>query len=109
MAHGAVCGWRRCARLADRALAYARPYMTWVFGSPTWLGTSVCLADIQVTVGDTTFDCLRKVYGLDQNVMAGFAGNVRTGFAMLARLKRLARIMRERAAAPVVGAAELSE
>jgi hypothetical protein len=63
--------------------------MTWVFGSPTWLGTSVALADIQVTVGDDTFDCLRKLNGLDQNVMAGFAGNVKTGFAMLARLQRL--------------------
>jgi hypothetical protein len=63
--------------------------MTWVFGSPTWLGSSVCLADIQVTVGDETFDCLRKVYGLDHNVMAGFAGNVKTGFGMLARLQRL--------------------
>lgn len=63
--------------------------MTWVFGSPTWLGSSVCVADIQVTVGDDTFDCLRKVYGLDQNVMAGFAGNVKTGFALLARLQRL--------------------
>jgi hypothetical protein len=63
--------------------------MTWVFGSPTWLGSSVCVADIQVTVGDATFDCLRKLYGLDANVMAGFAGNVNTGFAMLARLQRL--------------------
>ena len=63
--------------------------MTWVFGSPTLFGCSVCVADIQVTVGDSTFDCLRKLYGLDQNVMAGFAGDVRTGFAMLARLQRL--------------------
>jgi hypothetical protein len=63
--------------------------MTWVFGSPTWLGTAICVADIQVTVGERTFDCLRKVYGLDSNVMAGFAGNVRTGFAMLVRLQRL--------------------
>jgi hypothetical protein len=53
------------------------------------LGSSVCVADIQVTVGGDTFDCLRKVYGLDQNVLAGFAGNVKTGFAMLARLQRL--------------------
>jgi len=63
--------------------------MTWVFGSPTWLGSSVCVADIQVTVDGQTFDCLRKLYGLDQNVLAGFAGNVKTGFAMLARLQRL--------------------
>jgi hypothetical protein len=63
--------------------------VTWVFGSPTWLGSSVCVADIQVTVGSRTFDCLRKLYGLDQNLMAGFAGNVRTGFAMLDRLQGL--------------------
>jgi hypothetical protein len=63
--------------------------MTWVFGSPTWLGSSVCVADIQVTVGGQTFDCLRKLYGLDRNVIAGFAGNVKTGFAMLAKLQQL--------------------
>jgi hypothetical protein len=63
--------------------------MTWVFGSPTWLGSSVSVADIQVTVGDETFDCLRKLYGLHQNVMAGFAGSVLAGFAMLARLQQL--------------------
>jgi hypothetical protein len=63
--------------------------MTWVFGSPTWLGSCVCVADIQVTVGTDTFDCLRKLYGLDQNVIAGFAGNVAIGFAMLALLQRV--------------------
>lgn len=63
--------------------------MTWVFGSPTLLGSAVCVADIQVTIGDETFDCLRKLYGLDQNVVAGFAGNVRAGFAMLAHLQGL--------------------
>lgn len=47
------------------------------------------MADIQVTVGDKTFDCLRKLYPLDQNVLAGFAGNVETGFAMLERLHQL--------------------
>jgi hypothetical protein len=74
--------------------------MTWVFGSPTWLGTSVCLADIQVTVGEKTFDCLRKVYGLDRNLMAGFAGNVKTGFGMLARLQRLSNDMKQSAYDP---------
>jgi hypothetical protein len=63
--------------------------MTWVLGSPTWFGVSACVADVQVTVGDETFDCLQKLYGLERNVLAGFAGNVRTGFAMLARLQRL--------------------
>jgi hypothetical protein len=66
--------------------------VTWVFGSPTALGSSVCLADIQVTVGTETFDCLRKLYRLDRNLMAGFAGNVATGFAMLAVLQRLVHI-----------------
>lgn len=54
--------------------------MTWVFGSPTLLGSAVCVADIQITIGDETFDCLRKLYGLNQNVVAGFAGSVKVGF-----------------------------
>jgi hypothetical protein len=83
-----------------RSIAYRDWLMTWVFGSPTWLGSSVCLADIQVTVGDDTFDCLRKLYGLDQNVVAGFAGNVKTGFAMLASLQRFIDDTKPSASAP---------
>src|ERR1035441_3164307 len=63
--------------------------MTWVFGNATILGSGVCVADIQVTTGDRTFDCLRKLYPLDRNLIAGFAGNVATGFEMLAVLHHL--------------------
>ena len=64
--------------------------MTWVFGNPTILGSGVCVADIQVTTGDDrTFDCLRKLYPVDRNLIAGFAGNVATGFEMLTVLHHL--------------------
>lgn len=63
--------------------------MTWVFGSPTVLGSSVCVADIQVTLSDgRCLDCLRKLYALDQNVLAGFAGDVIAGFRLLEALQR---------------------
>ncbi len=68
--------------------------MTWVMGRPTWLGISACVAVVQVTVGDETFDCLRKLYGLEANVLAGFAGNVKTGFPMLARLQQLTDVQK---------------
>lgn len=47
------------------------------------------VADIQMTVGDESFDCLQKLYGIHQNVLAGFAGTVLGGFALVARLQRL--------------------
>lgn len=66
--------------------------MTWVFGTATeFFGTAICVADIQVTIGDgeerEVIDCLQKVYPLAQNVVAGFAGNVQVGFSMLAALQ----------------------
>jgi hypothetical protein len=60
--------------------------MTWVFGSPTILGSGLCVADIQVTAGDEVFDCLRKLYPMERNLIAGFAGDVRAGFEMLSAL-----------------------
>ncbi len=61
--------------------------MTWVFGSPTILGSGLCVADIQVTTGDgEVFDCLRKLYPMERNLIAGFAGDVRAGFEMLTAL-----------------------
>lgn len=44
------------------------------------MGTAIAVADIQVTVGDQVFDCLRKLYPIDRNVAIGFAGNVEAGF-----------------------------
>jgi hypothetical protein len=61
--------------------------MTWVFASPTILGSGLCVADIQVTTGDhEVFDCLRKLYPMERNLIAGFAGDVRAGFEMLTAL-----------------------
>lgn len=58
--------------------------MTWIFGCATqFVGTAVVVADIQVTAGDRTFDGLKKLYVLDNNFVAGFAGNVEVGFTML--------------------------
>jgi hypothetical protein len=66
--------------------------MTWVFGSPTILGSGLCVADIQITTDDgERFDCLRKLYPMDRNLIAGFAGDVEAGFGMLTALHHLMR------------------
>jgi hypothetical protein len=67
--------------------------MTWVFGSATeFFGTAICVGDIQVTLENgEQIDCLQKVYPLEQNVAAGFAGNVEVGFSMLAALQQVVR------------------
>ena len=63
--------------------------MTWVFGNANILGSAICVADIQVTLQDgRAFDCVQKLHELDRNVLAGFAGDVLTGFAMLVSLNR---------------------
>lgn len=61
--------------------------MTWVFAQPTILGSGLCVADIQVTVGQQTADCLRKIYSLAPNLIVGFAGNVAAGFQMLGTIE----------------------
>lgn len=70
--------------------------MTWVFGTATeFFGTAICVADIQVTFGEgeerEMIDCLQKVYPLEQNLVAGFAGNVQVCFSMLAALQEAVR------------------
>ena len=64
--------------------------MTWVFGTPlAFLGMALCVADIQVTLRDgRCVDCLQKLYPMHQNVLAGFAGDVQIGFALLEALSR---------------------
>jgi hypothetical protein len=73
--------------------------MTWVFGTATdFFGTAICVSDIQVTMADgETIDCLQKMYPVARNVVAGFAGDVQLGFAML---EDLARLLREERPAP---------
>jgi hypothetical protein len=70
--------------------------VTWVCGCATqFIGTAICVGDIQVTLGTgEAFDCLRKVYPIDQNIAAGFAGDVEIGFAQLGALSRLVAAMR---------------
>jgi len=63
--------------------------MTWVMGQPIMFGYAICLADIQVTFGTKTEDCLQKIYKIDRNLVVGFAGSVNIGFAMLNSLARL--------------------
>ena len=63
--------------------------MTWVMGQPIMFGYAICLADIQVTFGTKTEDCLQKIYKIDRNLVVGFAGSVNIGFAMLNGLAKL--------------------
>lgn len=68
--------------------------MTWVMAQPTIFGQVICLSDIQVTFTDlqtgeeTYLDCVQKSYAMDKNIIAGFAGNVLGGFAMLSSLSK---------------------
>jgi hypothetical protein len=77
--------------------------LTWVFGTATnFIGTAICVADIQITLqGGETIDCLQKVYPLDQNLVAGFAGNVAAGFEMLGVLQRVAHQVASESGRPV--------
>jgi hypothetical protein len=55
-----------------------------------FLGTAICVSDIQVTLSDgETVDCLQKMYPVARNVVAGFAGDVSLGFSMLNELALL--------------------
>jgi hypothetical protein len=62
--------------------------MTWVLGTNTPFGYAVGLSDIRVTVGNEAFDCLQKVYEISRFVVAGFAGSVEIGFAMVNALQQ---------------------
>lgn len=68
--------------------------MTWVMAQPTIFGQVILLSDIQVTFTDprtgeeSYLDCVQKSYAMDQNIVAGFAGNVLGGFVMLTSLSK---------------------
>lgn len=66
--------------------------MTWVIGSPTTVGYSVILADIQVTVGEGTgsvhLDGIQKVFPVGRYMAAGFAGDVYLGYRLIEDLTR---------------------
>lgn len=64
--------------------------MTWVVGVPIPFGYSIGCADIRVTFKDgTERDCLQKMYQVGPVVCGAFAGSVRIGFKMLARISYL--------------------
>jgi len=66
--------------------------MTWIVGAAAPLGYAVGISDIRVTFRDgSDRDCLQKIYPMARFIAAGFAGSVRTGFAMLESSAHLLR------------------
>lgn len=68
--------------------------MTWIFAQPHFFGQVVALSDIQVTFehldGSIEYrDCLQKMYAVDKNIIAGFAGNVLGGLTLISSLSDL--------------------
>ena len=62
--------------------------MTWIVGATSIFGYSVIVSDIQVTCGDSgrRKDILQKAFPMGKYIAAGFAGDVRAGFALLTSL-----------------------
>jgi hypothetical protein len=67
--------------------------MTWVIGACPMLGAyAITVSDIQVTFPDgSTFDLVRKAYGIGPNLIGGFAGSVYIGFELLESVTGLLR------------------
>jgi hypothetical protein len=66
--------------------------MTWIVGTAPPFGSAILVSDICVTFtghdGSLDYrDCLQKIYLLGPFVLGGFAGSVKIGFALLARLQ----------------------
>jgi len=83
--------------------------MTWVVGAASFRGHVFLVGDVQMTVGptDLVVDGIQKVHRVGLNVIAGFAGSARLGFALIERLKKEMGPIRSRAKAwdlDVVGA-----
>jgi hypothetical protein len=56
--------------------------MTWIVGTPYGFGYGIGISDVRVTLGDSGYDCLQKIYPVGRFVAMGFAGSVKIGFAM---------------------------
>lgn len=56
---------------------------------PTPFGYATTISDSRVSLGSKTFDCLQKIHLVQRGVVAGFAGNVMAGFALLDVLSEL--------------------
>lgn len=62
--------------------------MTWVIGIDTLLGPGLLVSDVCVSWQKPdgsyiTKDCLQKIYRVSPSIMAGFAGSVEIGFALI--------------------------
>jgi hypothetical protein len=63
--------------------------MTWVLGSGVPFGYAALISDIRVTWPDGTHkDALQKIYPVGRQMLVGFAGSVRLGFAMVEDMRR---------------------
>jgi hypothetical protein len=70
--------------------------MTWIVGAAAIGGYAVAISDVRVTFADgREMDCLQKLYPMSRFIVAGFAGSVRIGFAMLDALADLLRDLPE--------------
>jgi hypothetical protein len=64
--------------------------MTWIVGTPTMFGYGFGISDVRVTAGNGSgTDCLQKIHPIGRWIAAGFAGDVRIGFAMVDELQAL--------------------
>ena len=71
--------------------------MTWVVGATTWFGYGMIVSDICVSwrLPDGSYkrrDCLQKIYPMGLDIIAGFSGSVKIGFALLQNLREFLRL-----------------
>lgn len=79
---------KRCL-VQDGTRGGAHSSVTWVIGTPTFLGYGVAISDIRVSWPDgTSRDCLLKIYPVARFIAAGFSGSVRFGFWAISDLRR---------------------
>ncbi|MBL7154380.1 MAG: hypothetical protein ISS79_11740 [Phycisphaerae bacterium] len=62
--------------------------MTWIVGASTLFGYGAIISDVQVSdpTSGRRMDVLQKAYPVGKYIVAGFAGDVRPGLALLANL-----------------------
>ncbi|TSC79129.1 MAG: Uncharacterized protein G01um101425_766 [Candidatus Peregrinibacteria bacterium Gr01-1014_25] len=67
--------------------------MTWVIGTPITFGYSLLIGDIRVTMPEgKTFDGVRKVAGICNGLLGGFAGNIFQGLAIMEHFAAVAKL-----------------
>jgi len=55
-------------------------------------GYASAISDVRVTLGDKHYDCLQKVHAVGRDIVMGFAGSVKVGFAMIERMRELLHV-----------------